>query len=53
MAPNPSSRGLPSEIYLKVGMKESALAEFERAAQVAPQDDTIKDWIKRIKRGEV
>jgi curved DNA-binding protein CbpA len=42
-----------AKIYLKVGMKESALAEFERAAQVAPQDDTIKDWIKRIKRGEV
>jgi curved DNA-binding protein CbpA len=42
-----------AKIYLKVGMKESALAEFERAAQAAPQDDKIKDWIKRIKRGEV
>jgi curved DNA-binding protein CbpA len=42
-----------AKIYVKAGMKESALAEFERAAQVEPEDDSIKDWIKRIKRGEV
>jgi len=42
-----------ARVYLGAGMKESALAEFERASQLAPEDDTIKDWIKRIKRGEV
>jgi len=42
-----------AKIYVKAGMKESALAEFERVAQLNPGDDTIKDWIKRIKRGEV
>lgn len=42
-----------AKIYVKAGMKESALAEFERIGQMNPGDDTIKDWIKRIKRGEV
>lgn len=39
-------------IYGKAGMKESALSELERARELAPDDDSIKDWIKRIKRGE-
>lgn len=42
-----------AKVYVKAGMKESALLEFERAAQLAPDDDSIKDWIKRLKRGEV
>jgi curved DNA-binding protein CbpA len=42
-----------AKVYVKAGMKESALAEFERASQMAPHDDTIKDWIKRIKKGDV
>lgn len=42
-----------AKIYVKAGMKESALAEFERISQMTPGDDNIKDWIKRIKRGEV
>jgi curved DNA-binding protein CbpA len=42
-----------AKVYVKAGMKESALAEFERASQMAPHDETIKDWIKRIKKGEV
>ncbi len=42
-----------AKIYVKAGMKESALAEFERISQMAPGDDTVKDWIKRLKRGEV
>jgi hypothetical protein len=29
------------------------MAEFERIGQMNPSDDSIKDWIKRIKRGEV
>ena len=39
-------------IFLAAGMKSSAQAEFERALQIAPDDDTIKDWLKRLKRGE-
>jgi hypothetical protein len=34
-------------------MRESALKELERAAELSPGDDTIKDWIKRVRRGEV
>ncbi|HEY4105700.1 MAG TPA: DnaJ domain-containing protein [Polyangiaceae bacterium] len=41
-----------ARIYVAAGMKQSGLAEFERAAQLAPKDDTIKEWIRRLKRGE-
>jgi tetratricopeptide (TPR) repeat protein len=39
--------------YLLAGMRQSALGELERAQQLAPGDDKIKDWIRRIKRHEV
>jgi DNA helicase HerA-like ATPase len=39
--------------YLLAGMRQSALGELERAQQLAPGDDKIKDWIRRIKRQEV
>ena len=39
--------------YLLAGMRQSALGELERAQQLAPADDRIKDWIRRIKRHEV
>ncbi len=42
-----------AKVYAHAGMKESAVMEFERAAQLAPDDDSIKDWIKRLKRGEL
>jgi len=41
-----------ARIYVAAGMKQSGLAEFERAATLAPKDDTIQDWIRRLKRGE-
>ncbi len=49
----PGPRVTLARAYVKAGMKESALLEFERAAQLSPEDDTIKDWVKRLKRGEV
>ncbi|MEB2313446.1 MAG: DnaJ domain-containing protein [Polyangiaceae bacterium] len=42
-----------ARVYLAAKMRQSALSEFERAASLAPDDDTIKDWIRRIKRDEV
>jgi hypothetical protein len=33
-------------------MKQSALGEFERAQQLLPNDDTIKDWLRRARRSE-
>lgn len=39
-------------IYLEAGMKQSAATEFERAQQLSPRDDTIKDWLRRSRRSE-
>jgi len=39
--------------YGRAEKQQSALAELERARTLAPDDDTIKDWIRRVKRGEV
>lgn len=39
-------------IYLEAGMKQSASSEFERAQQLSPRDDTIKDWLRRSRRSE-
>jgi curved DNA-binding protein CbpA len=39
-----------ARIYLEGGLRQSAVAEFERAATLAPKDDSIKDWLKRAKR---
>jgi len=41
-----------ARIYLESGMRQSALSEFERAATLAPKDDTIKDWLRRAKRSD-
>jgi curved DNA-binding protein CbpA len=38
------------KIFLEAGMKQSAIAEFERAQQLAPKDDTIRDWLRRVRR---
>lgn len=40
------------KIYTEAGMKQSAIAELERAQQLAPKDDTIKDWLRRVRRSE-
>jgi tetratricopeptide (TPR) repeat protein len=54
MAPEEASlRVTLARVYLAAGMKQSALSEFERAFTLAPSDDTIRTWIRRIKRGEV
>jgi curved DNA-binding protein CbpA len=54
MAPKAAEPRLTlAKIYLQAGMRESALVEFERASQLAPHDASIKDWVRRIKRGEV
>jgi predicted Zn-dependent protease len=41
-----------ARLYARAGMEQSALGELERARNIDPSDDTLKDWIKRIKRGE-
>ncbi len=49
----PDARITLARIYLSLDLRKSALGELERAAKSAPKDDRVKDWVKRIKRGEV
>jgi tetratricopeptide (TPR) repeat protein len=39
--------------YLASNLRQSAIAELERAAALAPEDETIKDWRKRAKRSQI
>lgn len=41
------------QIYVEAGMLASALTELDRAQQLSPEDETIKAWLKRVKRGDV
>jgi curved DNA-binding protein CbpA len=42
-----------ARVYAKAGMEASAVGELERARTLDPSDDTVKDWIRRVKRGEI
>jgi curved DNA-binding protein CbpA len=39
-----------ARFYVKAGMKQSAEGELSRAATLAPTDDKVTDWIRRLKR---
>lgn len=45
-------RVLLAKIYIEANMKQSALNELERATKLAPQDATIKEMMRRLKRGD-
>jgi curved DNA-binding protein CbpA len=52
-APNEAKyRQTLARAYAAANMKESAVGELERAAALAPGDDTIKEQIRRARRGE-
>jgi tetratricopeptide (TPR) repeat protein len=52
MAPTSSAYRITlARIYAQAGMVQSALSELERARTADPSNDTIKDWIKRLRRG--
>ena len=42
-----------ARIYATAKMLNSAVKEAERAVKLAPQSEAAKDWLKRIKRGEL
>jgi curved DNA-binding protein CbpA len=42
-----------AKIYEAAGMQQSAQKELERALELTPDSDRIKQWLKRIKRGGV
>lgn len=39
-----------ARFYAKAGMKQSAEGELSRAQTLAPGDDKVTDWIRRLKR---
>jgi tetratricopeptide (TPR) repeat protein len=54
MAPNEVAYRITlARAYARAGMEQSAIGELERARTLDPSNDTIKDWIKRAKRGEI
>jgi curved DNA-binding protein CbpA len=42
-----------AKIYEAAGMQQSVQRELERALELTPESDRIKQWLKRIKRGGV
>ena len=42
-----------AKIYEAAGMLQNAQRELERALELTPESDRIKQWLKRIKRGGV
>jgi curved DNA-binding protein CbpA len=54
LAPNSAKCRLTlAQIYASAKLRESALAELERARALEPEQPIIKDWIARVKRGDV
>jgi Flp pilus assembly protein TadD len=39
-----------ARFYAKAGMKQSAEGELSRAQTLAPGDDKVTDWVRRLKR---
>lgn len=54
LAPNHSEYRITlARIYAAAKMLNSAVMEAERAVKLAPENETAKTWLKRIKRGEL
>ncbi len=54
LAPNTAAHRVTlARVYLAANMRQSAIAELERAQALAPQDDTISGWLKRIRRNQI
>jgi curved DNA-binding protein CbpA len=52
-APNDAKfRVTLARTYLAANMRESAIGELERASVLSPSDDTIKEMLRRTRRGE-
>lgn len=54
MAPKSTTHRITlARAFARAGMTQSALAELERARAQDPGNDSVKEWINRVKRGEV
>jgi len=53
LAPNNAKCRLTlARVYFAANLRESALAELERARALEPNQPVLKEWIARVKRGE-
>lgn len=53
LAPNAARCRLTlAQVYAAANLRESALAELERARALEPNQPIIKEWIARVKRGD-
>jgi len=53
LAPNSAKCRLTlARVYFAANLRESALAELERARAIDPNQPILKEWILRVKRGE-
>ena len=53
LAPNSAKCRLTlARVYFAANLRESALAELERARAIEPDQPILKEWIARVKRGE-
>lgn len=52
-ANEPKYRVTLARAYLVAKMRDSAIGELERAAALAPTDDSIREQIRRLRRGEI
>ena len=50
---NPKCRLTLAQIYIAAKLKQSALAELERALALDPKQESIKETIRSVKRGEL
>jgi curved DNA-binding protein CbpA len=54
MAPKSTTHRITlARAFARAGMTQSALGELERARAQDPGNDSVKEWINRVKRGEV
>jgi curved DNA-binding protein CbpA len=54
MAPKSTTHRITlARAFARAGMTQSALGELERARAQEPGNDSVKEWINRVKRGEV
>ncbi len=54
LAPNSAKCRLTlAQIYASAKLRESALAELERARALEPEQPLIKEWIARVERGDI
>jgi curved DNA-binding protein CbpA len=42
-----------AQVYVAAKLRESALAELERARELDPTHHAVKDWIRRVQRSDV